>query len=71
MDDHINGEEIIFKDDFVRLAENFYASSHSVDFAGEETESHADWISANTNGTLSPTFETNRANTPTLNTVYL
>jgi serpin B len=73
MDDHINGEEIIFKDDFViGSAENFYASSHSVDFAGEETgKAMADWISANTNGTLSPTFETNPEQILTiLNTVY-
>lgn len=73
MDDHINGEAILFKDDFVKgSAENFYASSHSVDFASEEAgKAMADWISANTNGTSSPTIETNPDQILTiLNTVY-
>ena len=73
LDDHMNGEAIIFKDDFIKsAAENFYASSHSVDFASEETgKAMADWISSNTNGTLSPTFETNPDQILTiLNTVY-
>ncbi len=61
MDDEFKGKPIIFKDDFVRqAAENFYASSHSVDFANDETgRIMADWISKNTNGTLSPKLEIN------------
>ena len=73
MDDDMNGEPIVFKDDFVkRSAENFYASSFSVDFANEETgKAMANWISTNTNGTLSPTIETNPDQILTiLNTVY-
>lgn len=73
MDDNMNGEPILFKDNFVKLmAENFYASSHSVDFAEEETgKAMSNWISANTNGTLSPTIETNPEQILTiLNTIY-
>ncbi len=73
MDDDMNGEPILFKDDFVkRSAENFYASSHSVDFANEETaNAMANWISTNTNGALSPTIETNPDQILTiLNTVH-
>lgn len=73
MDNELNGEPISFKDDFIRhAAENFYASSHSVDFAEDETgRNMADWISTNTNGTLSPTFETNPEQILSiLNTVY-
>lgn len=73
MDDDMNGDVIVFKDDFVkRAAENFYASSHSVDFADAKTgKAMADWISTNTNGTLSPTFETNPEQILSiLNTVY-
>jgi len=73
MDDDMNGIPVVFKDDFVKqAAENFYASSHSVDFAREETgKAMADWISANTNKTLSPEFETNPEQILSiLNTVY-
>ena len=73
MDDDMKGEAILFKDDFVKnSAENFYASSFSVDFAGEETgKAMADWISTNTKGTLSPAIETNPEQILTiLNTVY-
>jgi serine protease inhibitor len=73
MDDGINGNPIAFKDDFVKqAAENFYASSHIVDFAGEEAgKAMADWVSTNTNGTLSPAFKTNPEQILSiLNTVY-
>ncbi|WP_312701020.1 serpin family protein [Sedimentibacter sp.] len=73
MDDDMNGDKIEFKDDFVKkAAENFYASSYSVDFAKEETaEAMARWISANTNGTLSPKIETDTEQILSiLNTVY-
>ncbi len=73
MDDELNGEPITFKNDFVRYAaENFYASSHSVDFAKDETrEIMADWISTNTNGTLSPTLDINPEQILSIiNTVY-
>lgn len=73
MDNEINGKSIIFKDKFVRqAAEKFYASSYSVDFAKDETgKIMADWISTNTNGTLSPTLEINPEQILSiLNTVY-
>ena len=73
MDDDMKGEAILFKDEFVKnSAENFYASSFSVDFASEETgKAMADWISTNTKGTLSPAIETNPEQILTiLNTVY-
>ena len=73
LDDDMNGEAILFRDDFVKSsAENFYASSYSVDFASEETgKAMAEWISSNTNGTLSPTIVTNSDQIFTiLNTVY-
>ena len=74
MDDDMNGDPIEFKDSFIKhTAENFYASSHSVDFARVETgKAMADWVSTNTNGTLSPVFETNPEQILSiLNTVYL
>ncbi|NLL04908.1 MAG: serpin family protein [Clostridiaceae bacterium] len=74
MDDDMNGAPIVFKEDFVKnAAENFYASSHSVDFASEETrKAMSDWVSANTNGTLSPKIEidTSEQILSILNTVY-
>ncbi len=73
MDNELKGKSIIFKDDFVRqAAENFYASSHSVDFAKDETGKYmADWISTNTNGKLSPIIETDPEQILSiLNTVY-
>lgn len=59
LDDDMKGEKIEFKEDFVRqAAENFYASSHSVDFTNSETgKLMAKWVSDNTNGTISPTIE--------------
>ncbi|NLB42633.1 MAG: serpin family protein [Clostridiales bacterium] len=73
MDDDMNGDPIVFKNDFVKnAAENFYASSHSVDFADKRTGvGMARWVSENTNGTLSPTIETSPEQILTiLNTVY-
>ncbi|NLB78808.1 MAG: serpin family protein [Clostridiaceae bacterium] len=73
LDDDLNGDPILFKDDFVKRAtKNFYASSHSVDFSKEETgKAMADWISTNTNKTLSPTIETDPEQILSiLNTVY-
>jgi serpin B len=73
MDDDMNGVPIVFKKDFVEsAAENFYASSHIVDFAEEEAgKAMADWISRNTNGTLSPNYEINQEQILSiLNTVY-
>ncbi len=73
MDDDMNGEPVVFKEDFVRqAAENFYAASHSVDFAGDAAgEAMAKWISANTNGTLTPEIKTDPEQILSiLNTVY-
>lgn len=73
LDDDMNGEPVLFKESFVKsAAENFYASCHSVDFSAKETgKAMADWVSANTNGTLSPTIETDPEQILSiLNTVY-
>lgn len=73
MDDDFNGVPIEFKRDFVKqAAENFYASSYSVDFSGSKAgKAMADWISTNTNNTLSPTFEADPEQILSiLNTVY-
>ena len=73
MDRDMNGEPIEFKDGFVENAvTNFYASSHSVDFSDEETaKAIADWISTNTNETISPTIELNDDQILSIiNTVY-
>ncbi|HBN82393.1 MAG TPA: serpin family protein [Clostridiales bacterium] len=73
MENELNGKPIVFKEDFVKQAvENFYASSHSVDFAKEETgKAMAKWIQNQTNGTLSPTIEVDPEQILTIiNTVY-
>ena len=73
MDDDMNGSPVVFKDDFIRnAAENFYASSHHVDFAARETgKIMAKWISDNTNGTLTPEMETEPEQILSiLNTIY-
>lgn len=73
LDDDMNGEKIEFKDGFVsQVAKNFYASSHSVDFNNSKTGvAMAQWVSTNTNGTLSPTIETDPDQILSiLNTVY-
>ncbi len=74
MDDDMNGEPIVFIEDFItNAAKNFYASSHSVDFASAETgKAMSDWVSVNTNGTLSPKIDTdpNEQILSILNTVY-
>ncbi|MDD4493848.1 MAG: serpin family protein [Eubacteriales bacterium] len=73
MDNDMNGDPVVFKNDFVKqVAENYYATSHRVDFAKKETgEAMADWISEHTNGTLSPTIETQHDQILSiLNTVY-
>ncbi|NMA67616.1 MAG: serpin family protein [Clostridiaceae bacterium] len=73
LDDDMNGEPISFKGNFVkRAAKNFYASCHSVDFSKDDTrKAMTDWITTNTNGTLSPTIETDPDQILLiLNTVY-
>jgi len=73
MSNEFNGKPIIFKNEFVKnAAENFYATSHSIDFTNKEAgKAMADWISENTNGTLSPVIETNPEQLLTIiNTVY-
>lgn len=59
LDNDLNGEPIEYNDDFVKnAAENYFASSHSVDFAEPETATAmANWIAENTNGTLRPELE--------------
>ncbi len=73
LDDDMDGERIEFKEDFVKGAvENFYASSHSVDFSDSKTgEAMAEWISRNTNDTLSPIIETDPEQILSIiNTIY-
>ena len=69
----INGEPVRFKDSFIdNAAKNFYASSYNVDFADSETgKAMGNWISENTNGTLSPEIKTNPEQILSIiNTVY-
>ena len=56
---NIRAKLVIFKDEFVKMRQKeFYASSYSVDFADIETgKIMSDWISTNTNGTLTPMVE--------------
>ncbi|MCL2462986.1 MAG: serpin family protein [Defluviitaleaceae bacterium] len=64
---------IKWKDAFVKnAAENFYASSYSVDFSDPETaEGMAAWIVSNTNGALNPQLEADPGMILSiLNTVY-
>ena len=74
LDDDMNGEPIEFKKSFVKnAAENFYASSHSVDFADADTTEKAmtKWVFDNTNGTLNPSFEFDRDQIISIiNTIY-
>lgn len=73
LDDDMNGEPVIFKDNFVKNAvENYYASSHSVDFSDPKTaDAMADWIAKNTRGTLLPELEVDPEQILSIiNTVY-
>ena len=60
MDNNYRGKSIDFKDTFVKTAaEQFYASAHQVDFSQDESgKLMAEWIAEQTQGTLSPEFET-------------
>lgn len=63
----------VFNDSFVQnAAENFYASSYSADFTDETTgKAMGQWVSNNTNGTLSPNFQTDAEQILSIiNTVY-
>lgn len=73
LDDDMNGEKIEYKEGFAeQAADNFYASSHSVDFSNSETgKLMSKWVSDNTNGTISPTIETDAEQILSiLNTIY-
>ncbi|WP_051280646.1 serpin family protein [Anaerovorax odorimutans] len=62
-----------FNDTFVSNAENyFHMSTFSVDFSYEDTKkAMAEWISENTNGTLTPNLELNPKQTLSIiNTIY-
>ncbi|WP_058300625.1 serpin family protein [Gorillibacterium timonense] len=66
-------KDIHWKKDFIQnTAENFYASSFSVDFTDNQTgEVMAKWVADNLNGTLKPTFELDKDQVLSLiNTVY-
>ncbi|NLC26122.1 MAG: serpin family protein, partial [Fastidiosipila sp.] len=73
LDNDFNGQPIEYKDDFVKnAAENYYASSHSVDFSDPETATAmAGWVADNTNGTLQPEVEIDSEQIfSIINTVY-
>ncbi|MDD2427150.1 MAG: serpin family protein [Eubacteriales bacterium] len=74
MDDEVNGQEILFHDDFVEnAAENFFASNYSVDFSDKETTGAAmsDWVSTHTKGKIEPVFDFSPLQVLSiLNTVY-
>ena len=73
VDAEVNGEAINIRDPFVQNAmEDFYASTHQVDFADAAAgEAMAKWVSDNTNGTLSPSFAVDPEQIlAILNTVY-
>lgn len=73
LDKKMDGQEIFFKDSFIKNAtEHFYASLFTVDFADENTgKAMGQWISKNTNGTLTPEFKTNAKQIMSiLNTIY-
>ncbi|MDD2427149.1 MAG: serpin family protein [Eubacteriales bacterium] len=73
LDKDMNGEAIIFKDDFVKnAADNYYAGSYNVDFADPATaDAMAAWIAENTNNTLKPELEIDPAQILSIiNTVY-
>lgn len=73
LDDEMDGQKIAFKDSYVKNAtEHFYASLFTVDFAdGNTGKAMGQWISENTEGTLSPEFQTNAEQIMSiLNTVY-
>lgn len=56
LDNEVNGEAISYKEDFLTTAaDDFYASSHSVDFADATAgEMMSAWVAENTNGLLTP-----------------
>lgn len=63
----------VFNDSFVQnAAENFYASSYSVDFTDETTgKAMGQWVSNNTNNTLAPNFQTSAEQILSIiNTIY-
>lgn len=69
----INGQPTMFKDIFVEnVVKNFYASSYNVNFSDKEIgKAMGEWISENTNGTLSPKIDTDSQQILSiLNTVY-
>ncbi|NMB44262.1 MAG: serpin family protein [Clostridiales bacterium] len=59
MSNDFRGQAVEFKDSYVEnAAKNFYASSYELDFEDENTpKAMAEWISTNTNGTISPNIE--------------
>ncbi|WP_042431160.1 serpin family protein [Faecalispora jeddahensis] len=66
-------QSVPWKQDFVKnAAENFYASSFSVDFSDPKTaQAMGKWVSEHTNGTLEPQFEISKDKILSiLNTVY-
>jgi serpin B len=73
LDNDYLGQPVKFEDAFVKnAAENFYASSHHVDFALAETgKQMAHWIAEQTQGTLRPEIETDPEQIlAILNTIY-
>lgn len=66
-------DQATFKKGFIKnAAENFYATSHKVDFKNSDTgKAMAKWVSDNTKGTITPEFEANPNQILSiLNTIY-
>ena len=73
MDNKIRGRKVLFKENFIQNAvENFYASSHIVDFNSKDAgEAISKWISENTNDTISPSMEVDKNQILSIiNTIY-
>ena len=73
LDNDYLGQPVKFEDDFVKQAANdFYASSHHVDFAQADTgKQMAAWIAEQTQGTLSPDITTDPEQIlAIINTIY-
>lgn len=73
LDNEVQGQRVAFSEAFCKAAaDDFYASVFGADFASEDTGlAMSQWVSENTNGTLSPGFEADPDKLLSiLNTVY-
>ncbi|MDR1589641.1 MAG: serpin family protein [Oscillospiraceae bacterium] len=73
LDNEVDGQKVSFRDSFTEnAAANFYASLFTADFADVSAgKAMGKWVSDNTDGTLSPEFQTDAQQLMSiLNTVY-